>query len=308
MRRPALFALLTAFSLAGAATTYAHHAVQAQFDVTKNLILSGTLKKVDWTNPHAWFHFDVKSAGRRGHGLVGRDDRAERAAPARHQRSAPVPDRHRATRSTSIPTARARPSASSTRSRSRTASSSRSGSPRKRAASRRADGCAWTSVCMSRPATREALMTMKQSLLSISIAALSAAIARCCRRRSCAQNQNKPDLNGIWGGGIAKLTPTTCKQNVNAFPQDQFERFSAGGAKGGAEMDHLRAGLLDPEPRPGQQTACTSRSTGRRSACTTTTPMRAASGSSMPIPNGRTCRAACRGSGRRTRSCRPPTR
>ena len=60
MRKPALFAFLTAFALVGAATTHAHHAVQAQFDVTKNLILSGTLKKVDWTNPHAWFHFDVK--------------------------------------------------------------------------------------------------------------------------------------------------------------------------------------------------------------------------------------------------------
>src|SRR3954470_7208725 len=60
MRKPALFALLTAVALTGAATTYAHHAVQAQFDVTKNLLLTGTLKKVDWTNPHAWFHFDVK--------------------------------------------------------------------------------------------------------------------------------------------------------------------------------------------------------------------------------------------------------
>src|SRR3954465_7009837 len=61
MRKSALFALLIAFALTGAATTYAHHAVQAQFDVTKNIILSGTLKKVDWTNPHAWFHFDVKA-------------------------------------------------------------------------------------------------------------------------------------------------------------------------------------------------------------------------------------------------------
>ena len=40
--------------------TYAHHAVQAQFDVTKNVIVEGTLKRVDWQNPHSWFHFDVK--------------------------------------------------------------------------------------------------------------------------------------------------------------------------------------------------------------------------------------------------------
>ena len=25
------------------------------------IILVGTLKKVDWQNPHAWFHFDVKN-------------------------------------------------------------------------------------------------------------------------------------------------------------------------------------------------------------------------------------------------------
>ena len=81
MRKTALFALLTAFALTGGATTYAHHAVQAQFDVTKNLILSGMLKKVDWTNPHAWFHFDVKGAGRRGHGN-GRSRRSVRTGCA----------------------------------------------------------------------------------------------------------------------------------------------------------------------------------------------------------------------------------
>src|SRR6185295_19918903 len=61
MRKSALLVSLTAFGLLGAATTHAHHAVQAQFDVTTHVILVGTLKKVDWTNPHAWFHFDVKN-------------------------------------------------------------------------------------------------------------------------------------------------------------------------------------------------------------------------------------------------------
>jgi hypothetical protein len=77
----------------------------------------------------------------------------------------------------------------------------------------------------------EALMTMKQSLLSISVAALAAAIWMAPTPIG-AQSQNKPDFNGIWGGGIAQLTPTTCKQKIDAFPQDS-ERFSAGGAKGG---------------------------------------------------------------------------
>ena len=74
-------------------------------------------------------------------------------------------------------------------------------------------------------------MTMKQSLLSISLAALAAAIWMAPTPIG-AQSQNRPDFSGIWGGGIAQLTPTTCKQKVDAFPQDS-ERFSAGGAKGG---------------------------------------------------------------------------
>lgn len=62
MRKAAVFVVLAAFGLAGAPAVQAHHAVQAQFDVTKNVILEGVLKKVDWTNPHAWFHFEVKNA------------------------------------------------------------------------------------------------------------------------------------------------------------------------------------------------------------------------------------------------------
>jgi len=40
----------------------AHHAVNAQFDVTKSVVITGVLTKVDWQNPHAWFWFDVKQA------------------------------------------------------------------------------------------------------------------------------------------------------------------------------------------------------------------------------------------------------
>jgi hypothetical protein len=53
--------ILAAIALAATVTTSteAHHAVQAQFDVSKNLIITGKLVKVDWQNPHAWFHFEV---------------------------------------------------------------------------------------------------------------------------------------------------------------------------------------------------------------------------------------------------------
>ena len=37
----------------------AHHALQAQFDTEKPLSLNGTLARVEWINPHAYFWFDV---------------------------------------------------------------------------------------------------------------------------------------------------------------------------------------------------------------------------------------------------------
>jgi len=40
----------------------AHHALQAQFDPDKSLTLTGTLTKIDWVNPHAYFWLDVKDA------------------------------------------------------------------------------------------------------------------------------------------------------------------------------------------------------------------------------------------------------
>jgi Family of unknown function (DUF6152) len=60
MSRNLTVASLVALGLGFGAVANAHHAVQAQFDVTKNVIVEGVLKKVDWQNPHAWFHFDVK--------------------------------------------------------------------------------------------------------------------------------------------------------------------------------------------------------------------------------------------------------
>lgn len=37
----------------------AHHALQAQFDTEKTLSLKGTLARIEWINPHAYFWFDV---------------------------------------------------------------------------------------------------------------------------------------------------------------------------------------------------------------------------------------------------------
>ena len=40
----------------------AHHSFVAEYDGSKSLTLTGTVKKLEWTNPHARFYIDVKDA------------------------------------------------------------------------------------------------------------------------------------------------------------------------------------------------------------------------------------------------------
>jgi len=47
--------------LASAAPVWAHHAFAAEFDSTKPIKLHGTVTKMEWINPHAWIHIDVKN-------------------------------------------------------------------------------------------------------------------------------------------------------------------------------------------------------------------------------------------------------
>jgi hypothetical protein len=46
--------------IAAAAPLRAHHAFAAEFDGAKPVKLTGTVTKMDWINPHAWLHMDVK--------------------------------------------------------------------------------------------------------------------------------------------------------------------------------------------------------------------------------------------------------
>lgn len=43
----------------GASAAYAHHAFAAEFDRDKPIELTGTVTKVEWTNPHARFYVDA---------------------------------------------------------------------------------------------------------------------------------------------------------------------------------------------------------------------------------------------------------
>jgi len=49
---------------AGSAVTWvpgwAHHSFAAEFALDKPLQLEGTVTKVEWVNPHSWFHLEVE--------------------------------------------------------------------------------------------------------------------------------------------------------------------------------------------------------------------------------------------------------
>jgi len=40
----------------------AHHSFQAEYDATKTITVKGTIQKLEWVNPHAYFWVDVKDA------------------------------------------------------------------------------------------------------------------------------------------------------------------------------------------------------------------------------------------------------
>ena len=60
IKRVIVIAVTSAFLSATAA--FAHHAFAAEFDAKKPVKLRGTVTKMEWINPHAWIHVDVKDS------------------------------------------------------------------------------------------------------------------------------------------------------------------------------------------------------------------------------------------------------
>ena len=52
--------LLLAGLILAAAPVWAHHAFAAEFDINQPVTLHGTVTQMEWINPHAWIHIDVK--------------------------------------------------------------------------------------------------------------------------------------------------------------------------------------------------------------------------------------------------------
>jgi hypothetical protein len=63
MTRKLIGVCALSFGLLGAAASaLAHHAVSAEFDRNKPITFTGTVKKVDWMNPHIYTHIETKDA------------------------------------------------------------------------------------------------------------------------------------------------------------------------------------------------------------------------------------------------------
>ena len=60
-RKASVFLIACAVTAAMYAPVIAHHSVSAEFDREKPIKFTGTIKQVDWMNPHIYTHVEVKN-------------------------------------------------------------------------------------------------------------------------------------------------------------------------------------------------------------------------------------------------------
>jgi hypothetical protein len=60
MRRKQAIAVVGVCLLVASVPVLAHHAFSAEFDASKPVKFHGTVTRIEWINPHTWFHVDVK--------------------------------------------------------------------------------------------------------------------------------------------------------------------------------------------------------------------------------------------------------
>lgn len=62
MKRVPKFGMLAVLGLIFCAPAFAHHSFAAEYDGNQSISITGTVTKLEWTNPHVFLHLEVRDA------------------------------------------------------------------------------------------------------------------------------------------------------------------------------------------------------------------------------------------------------